>query len=116
MPRVKRGTTHVKKRKKLLAKTKGYKWGRKNLIRKAKEAVVKACAHAYVDRKKKKRTMRGLWQIRISAFVKEKQISYSKFINLLKNNKIILDRKVLSDLAINNKKVLTKIVEKVVQK
>ncbi len=116
MPRVKRGTTHVKKRKKLLAKTKGYKWGRKNLIRKAKEAVVKAGAHAYVDRKKKKRTMRGLWQIRISAFVKEKQISYSKFINLLKNNKIILDRKVLSDLAINNKKILTKIVEKVVQK
>ena len=116
MPRVKRGTTHVKKRKKLLAKTKGYKWGRKNLIRKAKEAVVKAGAHAYVDRKKKKRTMRGLWQIRISAFVKEKQISYSKFINLLKNNKIILDRKILSDLAINNKKVLTKIVEKVAQK
>jgi len=116
MPRVKRGTTHVKKRKKLLAKTKGYKWGRKNLIRKAKEAVVKAGAHAYIDRKKKKRTMRGLWQIRISAFVKEKQISYSKFINLLKNNKIILDRKILSDLTINNKKVLTKIVEKVVQK
>ena len=116
MPRVKRGTTHVKKRKKLLAKTKGYKWGRKNLIRKAKEAVVKAGAHAYVDRKKKKRTMRGLWQIRISAFVKERQISYSKFINLLKNNKIILDRKILSDLAINNKKVLTKIVEKVAQK
>ena len=116
MPRVKRGTTHVKKRKKLLAKTKGYKWGRKNLIKKAKEAVVKAGAHAYVDRKKKKRTMRRLWQIRISAFVKEKQISYSKFINLLKNNKIILDRKILSDLAINNKKVLTKIVEKVAQK
>jgi len=116
MSRIKRGTIHVKKRKKLLAKTKGYKWGRKNLIKKAKEAIVKAGAHAYVDRKKKKRAIRGLWQIRISAFVKEKQISYSKFINLLKNNKIILDRKILSDLAINNKKVLTKIVEKIVQK
>ena len=116
MSRIKRGTIHVKKRKKLLAKTKGYKWGRKNLIKKAKEAVVKAGAHAYVDRKKKKRTMRGLWQIKINAFIKEKQISYSKFINLLKNNKIILDRKILSDLAINNKKVLTKIVEKIVQK
>ena len=116
MTRIKRGTIHVKKRKSLLKKTKGYKWGRKNLVKQAKEAVVKAGVHAYVDRKKKKRTMRGLWQIRISAFVKEKQISYSKFINLLKNNKIILDRKVLSDLAINNKKVLTKIVEKVVQK
>ena len=116
MPRVKRGTTHVKKRKKLLAKTKGYKWGRKNLIKQAKEAVVKAGAHAFVDRKKKKRTMRGLWQIRISAFVKEKGISYSRFISLLKNNKVILDRKILADLSINNKRILTKIIEKVAKK
>ena len=55
MPRVKRGTNHLKKRKKLLAKVKGYKWGRKNLIRAAKIATIKAGVNAYRDRKKKKR-------------------------------------------------------------
>ena len=113
MSRVKRGTTHTKKRKKLLKKVKGYKWGRKNLLKQAKEATVKAGQHAYVDRKKKKRTNRGLWQIRIGAFVRERGLSYSKFINLLKINKIELDRKILSDLAVNNKKVLDKIVKEI---
>ena len=113
MPRVKRGTIHIKKRRRLLAKTKGYKWGRKKLIKQAKEAAVKAGVHAYVDRKKKKRTRRALWQIKIGAFVREKELSYSRFINLLKENKIELDRKVLADLAENNKKVLTGIIEKV---
>ena len=65
MPRVKRGTTHVKKRRKLLKQVKGYKWGRKNLIRLAKTAATKAGAHAFVDRRKKKRTNRSLWQIKI---------------------------------------------------
>ena len=111
MPRVKRGTIHVKKRRKLLSKAKGYKWGRKNLIKQAKEATVKAGAHAFVDRKKKKRTRRALWQIKIGAFVRENGLSYSKFINLLKQNKIELDRKVLADLSENNKTVLKKIIE-----
>ena len=111
MPRVKRGTTHVKKRKKLLAKTKGYKWGRKKLIKQAKEAVVKAGVHAYVDRKKKKRTARAQWQIKISAFVREHGLSYSKFINLLKVNKIEVDRKILADFAVNNKKVFSAIIK-----
>ena len=110
MSRVKRGTIHVKKRKKLLAKVKGYRWGRKKLIRQAKTAVVKAGAHAFVDRKKKKRTRRSLWQIKINAFVREHGLSYSKFINLLKLNKIELDRKILSDLAVSNKKILKKII------
>lgn len=111
MPRVKRGTTHIKKRKKLLAKVKGYKWGRKKLIRLAKTATIKAGVHAFVDRKKKKRTTRALWQIKINAFVREYDLSYSRFINLLKKNKIELDRKILADLAVNNKKVLSKIIE-----
>jgi len=113
MPRVKRGTTHVKKRRKLLKKVKGYKWGRKKLIRLAKTAATKAGAHAYMDRKKKKRTNRGLWQIKINAFVREHGLSYSVFINKLKNSKIELDRKVLADLAVNNKKILAKIVEQI---
>ncbi|MBU1160576.1 MAG: 50S ribosomal protein L20 [Patescibacteria group bacterium] len=111
MSRVKRGTTHVKKRKKLLKKVKGFKWGRKNLIRLAKTAAIKAGAHSYVDRKKKKRTMRGLWQIKINAFVREHGLSYSKFISKLKDNKIELDRKILADLAVNNKKILEAIIQ-----
>jgi len=113
MPRVKRGIIHSKKRKNLLKKVKGYKWGRKNKIKQAKEAVVKAGVHAFVDRRKKKRTTRNLWQIKISAFVRENGLSYSKFINLLKQNKIELDRKILADLAVNNKTVLKKIIEQV---
>lgn len=113
MPRVKRGTMHTKKRRTLMKKVKGYKWGRKNLIKQAKEASVKAGAHAFVDRRKKKRTSRALWQIKIGAFVRSLDISYSRFIDCLKKNKIELDRKVLADLAENNKKVLKKIVEEI---
>jgi len=113
MPRVKRGTSHVKRRKKLLQQVKGYKWGRKKLIRLAKTAQTKAGAHAFRDRRKKKRVNRGLWQIKINAFVREKGLSYSKFINALKVNKIEIDRKILADLAVNNKKILSQIVEKV---
>jgi large subunit ribosomal protein L20 len=113
MPRVKRGTIHTKKRRKLLKDVKGYKWGRKNLVRLAKTARTKAGAHAFVDRRKKKRTMRSLWQIKISAFVREQGLSYSKFIALLKENNIEVDRKILADLAENNKEAMLAIVEKV---
>lgn len=113
MSRVKRGTTHTKKRKKLFKQVKGYKWGRKNLIKQAKEARVKAGQHAFVDRKKRKRDFRALWQVKISAFVREQGLSYSKFINLLKINRINLDRKILADLAINNKKVLKEIISEI---
>lgn len=113
MPRVKRGITHVKKRKKLLSKTKGYKWGRKKLIKAAKTAVLKAGVHAYRDRKKKKRTNRGLQNIRIGAFARENGLSYSRLIDALKKADIALDRKILADFAINNKAVFSKIVEKI---
>ncbi|MBA3047029.1 50S ribosomal protein L20 [Patescibacteria group bacterium] len=112
MSRVKRGATHVKKRRKLLKKVKGFKWGRKNLIRLAKTAATKAGAHSFVGRKKKKRVNRGLWQIKINAFVREHGLPYSKFIDALKKNKIELDRKILADMAVNNKKVLAEIIKK----
>ncbi|MDD3285620.1 MAG: 50S ribosomal protein L20 [Patescibacteria group bacterium] len=106
MPRVKRGVGHNKKRRTLLKQVKGYKWGRKNLIKLARTARTKAGAHAYRDRRKKKRDMRALWQVQINAFVREHDFSYSKFIGALKAANIAVDRKILADLAINNKKVL----------
>ncbi|MDD4901441.1 MAG: 50S ribosomal protein L20 [Patescibacteria group bacterium] len=111
MPRVKRAKIHLKNRRSLLKKAKGYKWGRKNLMRRASEAVIKAGVNAYFDRKIKKRDFRALWQIRISAFAKEHGLSYSRFIQLLKANKVELDRKILADLAVNNKTVMLKIFE-----
>ena len=113
MPRVKRGTTHVKKRRKLLKAVKGYKQGRKNLIKLAKTARTKAGAHAFVDRRKKKRTMRALWQIKISSLARENGLSYSRFIDALKKNNIALDRKVLADLAENNPDIFTAVLNKV---
>jgi len=110
MPRVKRGMAHVKKRRKLLKAVKGYKWGRKNLLKLAKTAHTKAGAHAYKDRRRKKRDMRSLWQIKINAFVREHGLSYSVFINMLKKSKVELDRKILADLAVNNKEVLTALI------
>ncbi|NCT54745.1 50S ribosomal protein L20 [Candidatus Falkowbacteria bacterium] len=113
MPRVKRGITHNKKRKKLLKDVKGYKWGRKKLIKLAKTARTKAGAHAFVDRRKKKRVMRALWQIKISAFVKEEGMSYSRFIGALKAKNIQVDRKILAEMAVSEKEALKAIVESV---
>lgn len=112
MPRVKRGMTHVKKRRKLLKDVKGYKWGRKKLIKLAKTARTKAGAHAYTDRRKKKRDMRGLWQVKINAFVREHGWSYSRFIHALKERNIELDRKILADLAVNDKPVFAALIAK----
>jgi large subunit ribosomal protein L20 len=113
MPRVKRGTTHVKKRRKLLKKVKGYKWGRKKLIKQAKTAVLKAGVHAYTDRRLKKRTRRALWQIKISAFVKMHDLSYSKFMGLVKKANIGVDRKILADMAVNHPKALENLLKKI---
>jgi large subunit ribosomal protein L20 len=113
MPRVKRGMSHVKKRRKLHKAVKGFKWGRKNLIKVAKTALTKAGAHAYVDRRKKKRDMRSLWQIKINAFVREHGLSYSKFIGLLKAEKIEVDRKILADLAVSNKEALAALIARI---
>jgi len=109
--RVKRGTTHVKRRKAILKKTKGFKWGRKNKIKLAQTAATKAGAHAYRDRRVKKRTSRALWQIRINAAARQHDMTYSKFIKALKNSKVELDRKILADLAANQPKVFEAIVK-----
>ncbi len=111
MPRVKRGTHRIKRRKNILARTKGMMWGRKNRITLAKIAAIKAGWNAYRDRKLKKRDNRGLMQIRISAAVKAMGLSYSKFMGDLKKRNIALDRKVLSQLAATHPNVFEKIVK-----
>ncbi len=102
MPRVKRGTIHTKKRRKILKAVKGYKWGRKSKIKLAKQALLKAWSNAFVGRKLKKRDYRKLWQTKIKAAVNKEGLSYSKFMNLLKKKNISLNRKSLADLAENH--------------
>jgi large subunit ribosomal protein L20 len=113
MARVKRAVGAHKKRKNIFKMAKGYKWGRKNRYRAAKDAVRHALVRAYIDRRRKKRDFRRLWNIKINAAVRAQGMNYSKFIAGLKKNKIELDRKILADLAINNPEVFDKIVEKV---
>jgi large subunit ribosomal protein L20 len=113
MPRVKRGVIHTKKRRNLLAAVKGYTHRRKKTIKLARPAMLKAGAHAFRDRRAKKRSFRALWQIQINAACRAHGLSYSRFIALLKKANIALDRKVLSELAKNHAPVFAKIVEKV---
>ncbi|HEY4476299.1 MAG: 50S ribosomal protein L20 [Candidatus Wildermuthbacteria bacterium RIFCSPLOWO2_02_FULL_47_9c] len=99
MPRVKRGTTAKKRRKHVLQHAKGFKWGRKSKYRLAKDALRHAWTYAYRDRKANKREFRALWQIQINAASREQGVSYSKFMGQLKKKNIVLDRKVLAQLA-----------------
>jgi len=116
MVRIKRGKSAHKRRKKVLKYTKGFLWSRKTKYRLAKEAMMHAWTHAYRDRKKKKRNFRQLWQIKINAICRQNGITYSKFIYALKNKKIELDRKVLSQLAQKNPEIFKKILEKLKSK
>ena len=101
MARVKRGVTAHAKHKKVLKAAKGYYGRRKNTIRAAKAAVDRSMQFAYRDRKKKKRNFRALWIQRINAAVREHGLTYSRFIAGLAGAGIVVDRKVLSDLAIH---------------
>lgn len=111
MTRVKRGTVTKKRHKRILKLAKGY-WGqRKNIIKRAKETILRAMAFAYKGRKLKKRDMRALFITRIGAACKQRGTSYNKFIFGLKKANIILNRKMLSQLAIFEPKAFTILVE-----
>jgi large subunit ribosomal protein L20 len=112
--RVKRGVTTHRRHKRLLERAKGFRGGRSKLIKEARQAVVHAGADAYRGRKEKKRQMRSLWITRINAALTPFDISYSKFINGLKVKKIELDRKILSQIAIEDPKAFEQIVKKVI--
>ena len=102
MPRVKRGFKARRRRNKTLKMAKGYRGARSRLYKTATEAVDRALKYAYRDRRVRKREMRGLWIVRISAAVKQHGVSYSRFIGALKKANIGLDRKVLSEMAIHD--------------
>lgn len=111
MTRVKRGTAALKKRKRILKYTKGFKWGRKSKERAAKEALLHAWTHAFRGRKEKKRNFRGLWQVKINAAAREEGLSYSRLIPLLKKKGIALDRKTLADLAENEPEAFKRVFD-----
>lgn len=92
---------------------KGYKWRRKTNFRAAKEAILKAGTYAYRDRRNKKRTNRSLWIKRLGNALEENGLKYNKFIKMLKDKKIEIDRKVLSQMAIENPETFKKILETV---
>lgn len=113
MTRVKRGVAASKRRKNVIKDAKGYRWKRKSHYAAAKQAVIKAGAYALRDRRVKKRTARALWITRLNIAVRELGLIYSQFIKKLNDKKIAVDRKVLSQLAVENPNIFKQIVEQV---
>src|SRR5947199_8700994 len=112
MARVKRGVTAHAKHKKVYKAAKGFYGRRKNTIRIAKQAVEKAQQYAFRDRKRKKRTFRALWIQRLNAAVRPFGLTYSRFIDGLSKAGVLIDRKILSDLAIREPAAFQAVVEK----
>ena len=111
MPRAVNGTVSRRRRKKILKMAKGYRSVRSTAFRKAREAVEHGLSYAYRDRKNRKREFRRLWIARINAAVRAEGMNYSQFMYGLKKAQIELDRKVLSDLAINNQETFKSLTE-----
>jgi large subunit ribosomal protein L20 len=110
MTRVKKGVNALKTRKNILRKVKGYRHGRGTKERQANEAIFHAGTYSFAHRRDKKGDFRRLWNVRMSAFLKENGTSYSKFISALKNADIALDRKILAHLAENNPEILKQVL------
>ena len=110
MPRVKGGTIHAARRKKVLNEAKGYFGSKHRLYRTAKEQVMHSLSYAYRDRRQKKRDFRKLWITRINAACRQNDISYSKFINGLAKAGVEVNRKMLSEVAIADSKAFTNLV------
>lgn len=109
--RVKRGVTARKKHKKILSLAKGMQHARRSSFRLAKQAVIRALQYAYRDRRNKKRDLRETWITRINAAARENGTTYAKLIAGLKRNNIIIDRKILSELAVSSTNAFTAIVK-----
>lgn len=111
MPRVKGGPASRRRRRKIMKLAKGYVGGRRRLYRAARETVERGLVYAYRDRRVRKRTFRGLWNIRISAGARVNGLSYSRLIHGLKKAGVELDRKILADLAVRDAAVFDQIAQ-----
>jgi large subunit ribosomal protein L20 len=111
MPRVTKSVTAKAKHKKVLSATKGHYGARSRLFKTAKQSNIKSLQYAFRDRKNRKRNFRALWISRINAASRALGISYSKLINGMTTNNIIIDRKILSDIAIHDPSTFEKIVQ-----
>lgn len=113
MTRVKRGTTSLKRRRNILAQTKGYRFGRSTKEIEAGVAIAHAGQHAFAHRKDKKNVFRRLWTVKMNAALRPLGFSYSKFIDALKKSNIIIDRKILALLAEKHPETFANIVNEV---
>jgi large subunit ribosomal protein L20 len=102
MTRVKRGVTARRRHKKVISQTAGHRGGRHKLFRRANESLLHALAYAYRDRKDRKHDFRRLWIMRINAAARLHGLSYSQLVAALKRSQIVIDRKMLADLAVND--------------
>lgn len=110
MVRVKRGLMTKKRHKRVLEQTKGFRMLNSKVFSRAKNALMKSWTNAYIGRRKKKRDFRRLWNIRINNAARQEGLSYSQFINKLYNKRVLLNRKVLSNMAIEYPEVFKKVV------
>ena len=113
MPRVTKSNTAKAKHKKILKASKGYYGARSRLYKTAKQSNIKALQYAFRDRRNKKREIRALWISRINAKIRSFGVSYSVFINMLKDKNVLLNRKILSDIATNDSNTFEEIIKKV---
>ena len=109
--RIKRGNVCRNRHKKILKLAKGFKGARSRIFKVANIAVMKALKYAYRDRRNMKRNMRRLWIVRINAAVRAQGMSYSRFVNACKKANILVNRKMLADLAVNDKEAFAMVVE-----
>ncbi|OGB85680.1 50S ribosomal protein L20 [candidate division Kazan bacterium RIFCSPLOWO2_01_FULL_48_13] len=112
MTRIKRGILAQKKHKKLKKSVKGFRTTRRKSVKLARQALMKSMSYAYHDRKKKKTVMRSLWIVRINAALQPMGLSYGKFMNQLKLNKVEVDRKILAQLAHQHPEAFSALVAK----
>ena len=111
--RTRKGAARTKAKRRLFKRTKGFRGGRNNLLRTAKETVIRADAYAYRDRRQRKRNFRRLWITRINAASRQRGLRYSEFMSGLGKTGIELNRKMLSEMAIHDSMAFDAIVEQV---
>jgi large subunit ribosomal protein L20 len=111
--RTRKGAARTKAKRRLFKRTKGFRGGRNNLLRTAKETVIRADAYAYRDRRQRKRNFRRLWITRINAAARQRGLRYSEFMSGLGKTGIELNRKMLSEMAIHDPTAFDAIVEQV---